>query len=112
MMPTGHRRPRPRPRVVVLLGQRVADRGEVLWSPAMVGAAQRRQRVAADDPDVRVGAVPGGGRALRHCWPRPGRKTIAPSALSREDKQRRRTARQQPRNRGGLSPVSYTHLTL
>ena len=34
IMPTGHRRPRPRPRVVVLLGQRVADRGElVLWSP-------------------------------------------------------------------------------
>ena len=36
-MPTGHRRPRPRPRVVVLLGQPVADRGElVLWSPAVV----------------------------------------------------------------------------
>ena len=57
IMPTGHRRPRPRPRVVVLLGQRVADRGElVLWSPAVVVL---RSDANGSRPTIRTYALSG-----------------------------------------------------
>ena len=70
-MPTGHRRPRPRPRVVVLLGQRVADRGElVLWSPAVVVL---RSDANGSRPTIRTYAL---SRFRVEVEPCPGRKMI------------------------------------
>jgi len=88
---------------VVVLGQRVADRGElVLWSPAVVVL---RSDANGSRRSGRTRCRGSGWRSSPEALlAGPGRKTIAPSALSREDKQHRRTARQQPRNRGGLIP--------